>query len=75
MAQNLPTHGIVAEESWKYRRRRVIMPSTPTHVTHIRWFNDLGLDDVPLVDSISLNPDAVHKTLLAIAEMEQQLAT
>ena len=48
--------------------------------TWIRWFDDVGMNDVPVVggknagiDSLSLNPDSQLKTMLEIAELEKAL--
>jgi hypothetical protein len=45
--------------------------------TWIRWFDDIGMNDVPVVggkiDSISLNPDSVLKTMMAIVGMEETI--
>jgi hypothetical protein len=41
------------------------MPSTTTHVTHIRWFDDLGLDDVPLVGGKNASLGEMYRELSA----------
>lgn len=41
------------------------MPSTTTHVAYIRWFDELGLDDVPLVGGKNASLGELYRELSA----------
>jgi pyruvate,water dikinase len=41
------------------------MPSPTAHVTHIRWFDELGLDDVPLVGGKNASLGELYRELSA----------